>query len=321
MRDTYSPPPRGGAYFLVLIILFALGASMPFQAKPPLPTGLLFDDVYLQHLSGDTGHPERPERLTAIRDGLEQAGLLKSLFRIEPRRVTERELELVHKPSYIELVRRELSGFEGLKELSTGDTLASPESLQTAEFAVGGVLNAVEAVMTGKVKNAFAAVRPPGHHATPDRGMGFCIFNNVAIAARYLQSKHRIGRVLIVDWDYHHGNGTQDTFYEDDSVFIFDTHHYGAYPGTGSAEETGKGKAIGTKLNVPMPPGAGDAQFIDAFKNKLVPAARKFKPEFILISAGFDGMRNDVLGQFDITPDGFAAMTRIVVDLANELCQ
>src|SRR5437870_9424244 len=171
MRDTYSPPPRGGEYFLVLIILFALGASMPFQAKPPLPTGLLFDDVYLQHLSGDTGHPERPERLTAIRDGLEQAGLLKSLFRIEPRRVTERELELVHKPSYIELVRRELSGFEGLKELSTGDTLASPESLQTAEFAAGGVLNAVEAVMAGKVKNAFAAVRPPGHHATPDRGM------------------------------------------------------------------------------------------------------------------------------------------------------
>jgi len=132
MRDIYSPPPRGGEYFLVLIILFALGASMPFQAKPPLPTGLLFDDVYLQHLSGDTGHPERPERLTAIRDGLEQAGLLKSLFRIEPRRVTERELELVHKPSYIELVRRELSGFEGLKELSTGDTLASPESLHTS---------------------------------------------------------------------------------------------------------------------------------------------------------------------------------------------
>src|SRR5437870_10121064 len=162
-----------GCAALVGIMLFALGASVPFQQKPAgaLPTGLLFDDVYLQHLSGDTGHPERPERLTAIRDGLEQAGLLNTLYRIEPRRVTERELELVHKPSYIELVRRELSGFEGLKELSTGDTLASPESLQTAEFAAGGVLNAVEAVMAGKVKNAFAAVRPPGHHATPDRGM------------------------------------------------------------------------------------------------------------------------------------------------------
>src|SRR5437016_11259643 len=150
MHDTYSPPLRGGECLLVVVILFALGASVPFQEKPAgaLPTGLLFDDVYLQHLSGDTGHPERPERLTAIRDGLEQAGLLKSLFRIEPRRVTERELELVHKPSYIELVRRELSGFEGLKELSTGDTLASPESLQTAEFDVGGVMNAVLDVMS-----------------------------------------------------------------------------------------------------------------------------------------------------------------------------
>src|SRR5438128_4790936 len=253
MRDTYSPPPRGGEYFLVLIILFALGASMPFQAKPPLPTGLVIDHVDFQHLSGDTGHPERPERLTAIRDGLEQAGLLKSLFRIEPRRVTERELELVHKPSYIELVRRELSGFEGLKELSTGDTLASPESLQTAEFAVGGVLNAVEAVMAGQVKNAFAAVRPPGHHATPDRGMGFCIFNNVAIAARYLQSKHRIGRVLIVDWDYHHGNGTQDTFYNDGSVFCFSTHHYGAYSRSRLAAQAGQGPGAGRIRNAPVP--------------------------------------------------------------------
>src|SRR2546427_1532521 len=182
MRDTYSPPPRGGEYFLVLIILFALGASMPFQAKPPLPTGLLFDDVYLQHLSGDTGHPERPERLTAIRDGLEQAGLLKSLFRIEPRRVTERELELVHKPSYIELVRRELSGFEGLKELSTGDTLASPESLQTAEFAVGGVLNAVEAGMAGEGENAFAAALAPRPPAPPAPGLGFFYFKKFAPA-------------------------------------------------------------------------------------------------------------------------------------------
>src|SRR3989442_5801461 len=171
MRDTYSPPPRGGEYFLVLIILFALGASMPFQAKPPLPTGLLFDDVYLQHLSGDTGHPERPERLTSIDSGLKQAGLLKSVFRIEARRVTEWELELVHKPSYIELVRRELSGFEGLKELSTGDTLASPESLQTAEFAVGGVLNAVEAVLAREVQEPFADVRPPGPDASPDRAI------------------------------------------------------------------------------------------------------------------------------------------------------
>jgi acetoin utilization deacetylase AcuC-like enzyme len=289
------------------------------QAQRP-QTGLLLDDVYLRHLAG-VDHPERPERLVSIRTGLERSGLLKNLYRIAPRRVTDAELMLVHAASYVSLVRKELSDLRGAADLSTGDTVISPGSFDAAQFAAGGVLNAVDAVMTKKVKNAFCAVRPPGHHATPTRGMGFCIYNNVAIAARYVQKKYRVQRVLIVDWDYHHGNGTQDIFYEDDSVFIFDTHHYGAYPGSGSAEETGAGKALGTKMNVPMPPGAGDAQFLDVFKNKLAPAARKFKPDFILISAGFDGMRNDVLGKFDITPEGFAAMTRIVVDLANELCQ
>src|SRR4029077_10640118 len=271
------------------------------------PTGVLYDDIYLRHLSGNTGHPERPERLIFIREALDKAGLMQNLYSIKPRRITQEELELVHKPSYIALVRRELSNLQGLRELSTGDTLVSPGSLEAAEFAAGGVLNVVDAVMAGKVKNAFAAVRPPGHHATPDRGMGFCIFNNVAIAARYLQRKHGIGRVLIVDWDYHHGNGTQDIFYNDGSVFYFSTHHYGAYPGTGSAEENGKSTGAGKILNVPMPPGAGDAEFLQAFETKLVPAARRFQPDFILISAGFDSMRNDLLGQFDITPQGFAA--------------
>ena len=305
---------------LIGIMLLALRVSIPFQVEsaPAQQTGLLFDEIYLRHLAGNTGHPERPERLIAIRDGLERGGVLKSLYRIAPRRVTDQELELVHKPSYVALVRRELSNLQGLKELSTGDTLASPDSLRAAEFAAGGVLNVVDAVMAGKVRNAFAAVRPPGHHATPDRGMGFCIFNNVAIAARYLQMKHGIGRVLIVDWDYHHGNGTQDIFYNDGSVFYFSTHHYGAYPGTGSVGETGRGRGAGKILNVPMAPGAGDDQFLQAFETRLVPAARNFKPDFILISAGFDSMRDDLLGQFDITPQGFAAMTRVVLKLADE---
>ena len=227
----------------------------------------------------------------------------------------------MHDRSYLELVRRELSNVTGVRELSTGDTLASADSLDVAHFAAGGVLNATDAVMAGTVKNAFCAVRPPGHHATPSRGMGFCIYNNVAIAARYLQKVHGVGRVLIVDWDYHHGNGTQDTFYEDPSVFYFSTHHYGAYPGTGNPSEKGAGKGVGTTLNVALPAGAGDAQFLQAFETMLVPAARAFKPDFILISAGFDAMRNDVLGRFDVTPDGFAALTRVVVRLANELCQ
>jgi acetoin utilization deacetylase AcuC-like enzyme len=313
-------------------VLLVLATSVPSDARSTQragtaaprvarPTGLLFDDVYLRHLAGDTGHPERPERLTAIRNGLEKAGLLADLYRIAPRRVTDDELALVHERSYIQLVRRELSKVRGVTELTTGDTAVSAGSLEAALFAAGGVLNAVDAVMAGTIKNAFCAVRPPGHHATPTRGMGFCIFNNVAVAARYVQKKYGIQRVLIVDQDYHHGNGTQDTFYEDGSVFYFSTHHYGAYPGTGAASEIGRERGAGRILNVPLPPGAGDAQFLDAFETKLAPAARAFKPDFILISAGFDSMRDDLLGRFDLTPQGFADIARVVVNLGNELCR
>jgi acetoin utilization deacetylase AcuC-like enzyme len=284
-------------------------------------TGFVLDDVYLGHLSGPTGHPERPERLTAIRDALEQARLFKALYRIKPRPATQDELALAHSGAYLALVRRELSGLQDLAELSTGDTLVSPDSLEAALFAAGGVLEAVNAVMAGTVKAAFCAVRPPGHHATWDRGMGFCIFNNVAVAARYVQQTHALKRVLIVDWDYHHGNGTQDIFYEDGSVFYFSTHHLGAYPGTGDPSKTGKGTGTGTTLNVPLPPGAGDDEILQAFESKLVPAARTFRPDFVLISAGFDGMRGDLLGCFDITPEGFAAITKVVLDLAGEFCQ
>ncbi|MGH9786651.1 MAG: histone deacetylase family protein [Terriglobia bacterium] len=289
--------------------------------RPARPTGWVFSDVYLRHLSGSTGHPERPERLLAIRAALEREGVLAQLSPIAARRVTDEELKLVHTPSYIALMRRELSNVQGLTDLSTGDTLASPGTLEAAEFAAGGVLSAVDAVMQGTVQNAFVAARPPGHHATPDRGMGFCVFNSVAVAARYLQKVHGVRRILIVDWDYHHGNGTQDTFYDDPSVFYFSTHHYGAYPGTGGPQETGSGRGLGTTLNVPLPVGASDAQILEAFESKLVPAARAFRPDFILISAGFDAMRNDVLGKFDVTPQGFAAITNVVVRLAEEFSQ
>jgi acetoin utilization deacetylase AcuC-like enzyme len=298
-----------------------LTQSRPTEAATPSRTGLLLDDAYLHHLSGNLGHPERPERLTAIQKALQNAGLLQALERIKPRAATDSELALAHKPSYVSLVRRELSGLKELGELSTGDTLVSTDSLNVATLAAGGVLETVDAVMTGKVKSAFCAVRPPGHHATRDRGMGFCIFNNVAVAARYVQKAYGVGRVLVVDWDYHHGNGTQDIFYEDDSVFYFSTHHLGAYPGTGRPAETGRGKGIGTTLNVPLPAGAGDAQILEAFEGKLVPAGRTFKPDFVLISAGFDAMRNDLLGQFDVTPEGFAAITRVVAELAGECCE
>jgi acetoin utilization deacetylase AcuC-like enzyme len=289
--------------------------------ETPCRTGLLLDDVYLKHLSGNTGHPERPERLTAIRSAVREAGLLQTLYGIKPRAATQQELALAHSAAYLALVARELSGLQGLGELSTGDTLVSPGSLEAAKFAAGGVLNAVDAVMAGSVNAAFCAVRPPGHHATAARGMGFCIFNNVAVAARYVQQTHKLERVLIVDWDYHHGNGTQDIFYEDGSVFYFSTHHFGAYPGTGHPSETGTGKGSGTTLNVSLLPGASDEQILQSFENELVPAMQRFRPDFVLISAGFDAMRNDLLGCFDITPQGFAAITRVVAGLADKLCR
>lgn len=332
--NEFSSPLRGflkRVFLGLAIIIFSAGALIAFQGRPPhtpnrlftppvRPTGLLFNSIYLKHLSGNTGHPECPERLMAIGNALEKAGLMRTLYRIHPRRVTDDELELVHSPFYVALMRQELSNLNGLHQISTGDTLTSHDSLEVAEFAAGGVLNAVDAVMSRRIKNAFAAIRPPGHHATPDRGMGFCIFNNVAIAARYLQKVYGLQRILIVDQDYHHGNGTQDTYYRDGSVFYFSTHHYGAYPGTGSATDIGEGNGAGKIMNVPLQPGASDAQILSAFETRLVPAARNFRPDFILISAGFDPMRHDLLGQFDITPEGFAAIARVVVRLSDELC-
>lgn len=280
--------------------------------------GLVFDETCLRHLSGDVGHPERPARLIAIEQALDAAGWSKRLHRVKARAADDEELALAHSSRYLALVRRELSDLDGIGGLSTGDTLVSPGSLEAARAAAGGVLAAVDAVMAGEVAAAFCAVRPPGHHATRDRGMGFCIFNNVAVAARCAQQKHGIKRVLIVDPDYHHGNGTQDIFYEDGSVFYFSTHEFGAYPGTGHPSETGEGNGAGTTLNVPLPAGATDAQILEAFETKLVPAARAFRPELVLISAGFDAMRNDLLGRFAVTPEGFAAATRVVARLAAE---
>ena len=284
------------------------------------PTGLLYDDTYLRHLPGRTGHPECPERLTAIRDRLRGAPWFPTLVSIAPRRATLEELSLAHDPDYLTLVEQEATGVAGLKQLSTGDTIISNNSLEVAHLAAGGILSAVDAVIAGQVRNAFCAVRPPGHHATRDRAMGFCIFNNVAIATRYVQKAFGIAKILIVDWDYHHGNGTQDIFYDDPSVFYFSTHHYGAYPGTGAPSERGTGAGLGTTLNVPLPVGCSDAQIYDALEDQLVPAAQKFHPDFIFISAGFDAMRGDLLGCFDVTPEGFAALTRLVKNLAEELC-
>ena len=201
------------------------------------------------------------------------------------------------------------------------DTSMSPGSLGAAYLAAGGALAGVDAIMAGRVQHAFCAVRPPGHHAEADRAMGFCLFNNVAIAARYAQKRYGVQRVLIVDWDVHHGNGTQHSFESDASVLFFSTHQYPHYPGTGRASECGRGAGEGLTINVPMEAGEGDDEYRAVFQKVLVPAADAFKPEFVIISAGFDAHRDDPLASMGLTEEGYADLTNIVAGIARQHCQ
>jgi acetoin utilization deacetylase AcuC-like enzyme len=274
-------------------------------------TGLAADALCKEHHTG-ARHPERPERFDAALDALE--GL--ALHPIEPRVATEDEISLCHGLQYIRLVEREI--LNGFHELSTGDTIISARSLDAALRATGATLNAVDAVFNKQVRNAFCIVRPPGHHATPTKGMGFCIFNNIAIAARYAQRKYGVERVLIADWDVHHGNGTQDIFYTDGTVFFFSTHQYPWYPGTGAPEETGEGAGAGMTMNCPFPAGSGRREILGAFEQMLAPAAKKVKPELVLISAGFDSRIDDPLGNFLLTDADFADLTRLMLEIANQ---
>jgi acetoin utilization deacetylase AcuC-like enzyme len=284
---------------------------------PAMPaTGLVYDDVYLRHDPG-AGHPECPARLTAILGGLRDAGLLDTLHRIAPSPHEMEWIEAVHTPAYIELARRECES--GRPALSTGDTEICRQSWHVALAAAGGAVAATRAVLTGEVHNAFCAVRPPGHHAGPAYGMGFCVFNNAAIAARYAQRHFGVKRVLIADWDLHHGNGTQDIFYRDGSVFYFSTHEADLYPqpttGRGWGDETGEGPGAGCNLNVPLPPGSGDEQVLAAWHDQFLPAARRFAPELLILSAGFDARRDDPLGALKFSDEVFATLTRLGMGL------
>jgi acetoin utilization deacetylase AcuC-like enzyme len=283
--------------------------------KKRLLTGLVYSPVYKEHDTGPA-HPESPERCDAIMSALAAKEFDGKLRRIEPRAATEDEIRLCHSALYVETVKREISS--GRHVLSTGDTKVCEKSFDVALLAAGGVCRAVDEVLAGGVKNAFCVVRPPGHHAMPSIGMGFCVFNNVAVGARYAQHQYEIGRVLIVDWDIHHGNGTQAIFYEDGSVFYFSTHLFPWYPGTGSKKETGRGKGLGCILNCPFPPGADREEIVGAFTNKLVPAASRFKPDLVMISAGFDSHGSDPLGHFRLADEDFAELTRIVLAIARE---
>lgn len=281
-------------------------------------TALLLDPIYQQHDTGP-GHPESIQRHVAVTKALVEAGHVESTLRIEPRTATRAELELCHTRRYIETAEDDVKA--GLDDLSTGDTTLCPRSFEVASQAVGGVLNAVEAVFAGKAANAFCAVRPPGHHARPAQGMGFCLFNNIAIAARHAQRKHGAGKVAIIDWDVHHGNGTQDIFYEDGSVLFVSTHQSPMYPFTGHAEETGSGKGKGSTLNLPFPARTGIETIGAAFTDRILPALDRFKPEVIFISAGFDSRIDDPLGQFRLTDADFVILTRHLLEAAQTHCQ
>jgi len=280
-----------------------------------ITSALLIDPVFKQHETG-SGHPERPERYDALTRAFDRAGLSKSLLHVATRPATEDEIALCHTRSYIQTVKRDIAA--GATELSTGDTTISPRSLEVALDAAGGVMNAIDQVFEKAATNAFCAVRPPGHHARPNQGMGFCIFNNVAIGARYAQRKHGVERVLIADWDVHHGNGTQDTFYNDGSVFFFSTHQSPWYPGTGDAQETGEGKGEGCTMNCPFPAGAGHSEILGVFQDRLQRAADRFKPDLVLISAGFDSRFGDPLGRFTLSDQDFADLTRVMLEIADK---
>ena len=276
-------------------------------------TGLVYHPAYLDHDMG-AGHPESPNRLRAIMQQLEQSGTADRLTRIEPRKAEDEWITQIHTAAYLEMLKAEAPA-TGRVSLDA-DTAMSPGSLTAAYLAAGGALAAVDAILSKKVDHVFCAVRPPGHHAEAGHAMGFCLFNNVAIAARYAQKRYGLSRILIVDWDVHHGNGTQHSFEEDPSVLFFSTHQFPHYPGTGRATERGRGAGEGFTINVPMEAGEGDEEYRAVFQQTLVPAADAFKPEFVIISAGFDAHQDDPLAGMGLTEEGYEDLTGIVAGIA-----
>jgi acetoin utilization deacetylase AcuC-like enzyme len=280
-----------------------------------MKVGIVYDPVFLKHNTGE--HLESPCRLKSTISRLGETKLLDRLVAVSPCAATEADLTLIHYPQYIHKIKQIAESGGG--ELDS-ETIISADSYEAAIYAVGGTIRAVDAVMDGQVDQAFALVRPPGHHATPGQGMGFCLFNNIAIAAKHLLTRRKVERLAIIDFDVHHGNGTQTAFYSDPRVLYASLHQYPLYPGTGHMAETGVGEAAGTKVNIPLPAGCGDAEYLLAFEKVIVPSIRRFDPQFILVSAGYDSHWLDTISTMQVSIEGFVKMIHTIRSIAREVC-
>jgi acetoin utilization deacetylase AcuC-like enzyme len=276
-------------------------------------TAVVVDKVYLKHQPGD-GHPERPERIKVLLDLAESLDPAKFQL-LPPLSARRADVEATHGQDHVKLIE---STAQHNRYALDGDTLTCRDSFAVSLLAVGGFTRLLDAIAAQDCRNGFALVRPPGHHALRNRAMGFCLFNTMAIGAEYLKRTHGAKKILIMDWDVHHGNGTQDAFYADPSVMFISTHQYPYYPGTGAANETGSGAGEGFTINIPLPAGCADAEYAQVFHDIVAPAAEKFVPDWILVSAGFDPHRRDPLGGMGVTDEGFALMARRLLVLAEK---
>lgn len=283
-----------------------------------MKTALIHHPIYEKHDTGP-GHPEMPLRYTAVMDVLrEDATFWESLIEITPEKASKGLIQAAHTPQHYKRVE---GAFAHGQDRLDGDTTISMKSFEAGLYAAGGAIAGVDAVMQGTADNAFVVVRPPGHHATSEHAMGFCLFNNVAVAARYAQNNYKeIERVAIIDWDVHHGNGTQGIFYDDPTVHFFSIHQYPWYPGSGSRGETGFGRGLGSTLNVPVKVNTAAAEQTRMFEGALEDISKNFKPDLIMISAGFDAHSTDPLGQLKLEDKDFASMTKTLKNWAGEVC-
>jgi acetoin utilization deacetylase AcuC-like enzyme len=279
-------------------------------------TAIVWSDRYRDHRTGS--HPESPERIGAIERALRAAGMFEDRLVLDPQPAALDAVLAVHTPALVDLIREAARQGGGWLD---PDTMVSPDSWDVALLAAGGACVAVDAVMEGQVPRAFAIVRPPGHHAEPGEAMGFCLFNNIAIAARHALDHWGLERVAIVDWDVHHGNGTQAAFWREPRVLFISVHQYPFYPGSGSSAEVGDGAGTGTTVNIPLRAASDDAVYLSAFEGTVIPALREFQPQLILVSAGFDPHGDDPLAMMRVQADTFGAFATMLRSAAEELCE